>query len=98
MQEVQGMCLDPCQGQKSLYNSLTVEGNLGGLEPKGTTKPHTIQQSSRGKFIGGWGAEVASQREWKEGGGEKGLLFLRGSSEYMHRGNLLYSLAAVVTG
>lgn len=61
------------------YNSLTAEGNLSRLEPRGTTMPHHATELTWEVY---WGcAEEAPGQEWKEERGSKeGLLFIRGYS------------------
>lgn len=68
-----------CAVGRSLCNSLTVEGNQSGLEPRGTTESQHATELT-GEVRGRSGAKAASEREQKEmgaGRGEKGLRFLR---------------------
>lgn len=50
-------------------HSLTEEGDLGGLEPRGSTKSHHVTEL-KWEVWGERGAEAASEQEKKEGGRE----------------------------
>lgn len=70
------------------------EGNLGGIEPRDTTKSPT-QQSSCGRSIGGRGCRGGLQGKAKEERQEK-LTFYKGT-EHMRIGRVCYFVAAVAS-
>lgn len=82
------MCLRWSVGRKShqedlpeswyQYNCLLVKGDLGGLEPRGTTKSHHATEltwEAYGGEVQGWLLSKSRRKEVERG--EKGLAFIR---------------------